>query len=110
MLDKFDDSDIVGDLTLWYPTFAVYAATAPAGHHIFHGPHIAPPADLDQVRAALRRLVDTYGERLRGEALLSVEKMRAELRERRRVLRQGRSETDDQGSPWHNFWHWANGG
>ena len=110
MLDNLNDHGIVGDLTLWYPTFAVYAATAPVDHPVFHGPHIAPPADLAQVRAALQRLFDTYGDRLRAEPSLTLDKMRAELSERRQTHQVSQAGTGDDGSPWHNFWHWANGG
>jgi hypothetical protein len=99
-----------GDLALWYPAFEVYAASTISNDGAFHGPHVAPPVGLDRVQAALDRLVATYGEEIRDDSMLNLEVLRAELARRGAALSSGGHETGDEGSPWHNFWHWVHGG
>jgi hypothetical protein len=96
-----------GDLALWYPTFEVYAASTTSDNGVLHGPHVAPPVSLDRVRAALDQLVATYGEGIREDSMLNLEVLRVELEKRRSTGGHG---SGDEGSPWHNFWHWVHGG
>jgi hypothetical protein len=107
MSDEIADGVVAADLALWYPAFEVYAASTTSENPIFHGPHVAPPASLDRVQAGLAKLVETYGDAIRNDPLLSLEVLRAELTKRRQELPQSRS--DNEGSPWHNFWHWVHG-
>jgi hypothetical protein len=99
-----------GDLALWYPAFEVYAASTTSNDGVFHGPHVAPPVRLGRVRAALDQLVATYGEGIREDSMLNLEVLRAKLDKRRSALSSDAHETGDEGSPWHNFWHWLHGG
>lgn len=110
MSAEFDVRIVGGDLALWYPAFEVYAASTTSGDGAFHGPHVAPPVSLDLVRTALDKLVATYGEQIREDPMLNLEVLRAELERRRAALSGDGHETDDEGSPWHNFWHWVHGG
>lgn len=108
MSDELADLVVAGDLALWYPAFEVYAASTTSANDAFHGPHVAPPASLDRVQAELTRLVETYGDAIRNDPLLNLEVLRAELIRRHQELQQ--SVPDNEGSPWHNFWHWVHGG
>lgn len=110
MSAEFGTGIVNGDLALWYPAFAVYAASTTSDNGVFHGPHVARPVSLDRVKVALDKLVATYGDGIRSDPLLNVEVLGAELDKRRAELSQAQHETGDSGSPWHNFWHWANGG
>lgn len=98
-----------GDLALWYPAFELYAASTTSGDGVFHGPHVAPPVSLDRVRVALGQLVATYGDQIREDSMLNLEVLRAELDRRRAALSRDGHEAGDEGSPWHNFWHWVHG-
>lgn len=100
---------VSGDLALWYSAFEVYAAST-SDNSAFHGPHVAPPVSLDRVRAALDRLVVTYGEGIKDDPMLNLEALRAKLEERGTAVAHGEHATGDEGSPWHNFWHWVHGG
>jgi hypothetical protein len=104
------DTQIVdGDLALWYSAFAVYAASTTSDNGILHGPHVASPVSLDRVRAALDKLVATYGDEIKNDPMLNLDVLQAELDKRRAALGSAH-EPGDEGSPWHNFWHWVNGG
>jgi hypothetical protein len=99
-----------GDLALWYPAFEVYAASTTSDNGVFHGPHVAPPVSLDRVQAALDQLVVTYGEGIKDDPMLNFEVLRVKLEERATAVAHGGPATGDEGSPWHNFWHWVHGG
>jgi hypothetical protein len=98
---------VLGDLSLWYPAFEVYAATAPPDNAHFHGPHVAAPADLDRVWLALQWFEDRYGDALGPNALPDLGQLQAEIKARGHVG--GRNGVADDGSPCHNFWHWVHG-
>lgn len=125
----------LGDLALWYPTFELYAASTPANNVHFHDAHVAAPVELTQVREALQRFEEKYGEVLRSRPLPDLRLMEIALRTRgtgdqlhgeREVghhehVHGGHGQgnhvaiggidlgTADEGSPCHNFWHWLHG-
>jgi hypothetical protein len=99
--------ETLGDLQLWYPTFEVFAASAPQHNEFFHGAHVGSPVDLERVVATLGLLEKTYGSSLTANPLPTLEQLRAELGKRRQAgVAAG---TTDNGSPCHNFWHWLHG-
>ncbi len=97
----------LGDLALWYAAFEQCAAS-PTGNAFFHGPHVAPPVDLDTVRETLDRFTEKYRDVLEVTPLPTLEQLRAELAAPHQPGDNVPPEHD--GSPCHNFWHWLHGG
>ncbi len=97
--DPYQDP-VLGDLRAWYPAYVLYAATSAEGDQYFHGPHIAPPVDLDRVVKGLAQVDDKT-------ILPTLEYLREELM--KRAQHSNGQPLMDSGSPCHNFWHWLNG-
>ena len=129
---------VLGDLAQWYEAFTAYAAAAPTGNQYFPARHVADvPFEPDRLRECLARFEAEHGALVgpgllpdlatMRQALASPERLPGRERPHRHPhdraavtlsggglhrdveLAGGGVETNDDGSPCHNFWHWLNG-
>lgn len=90
---------ILGDLTLWYPTFEKYAAASSVNGADFRGPHIKEPVTLDQ----LWQVLQDHEAEIAANPPHSLKRLQSILAGSTTVG------TYHEGSICHMIWHWIHG-
>lgn len=90
---------ILGDLTVWYPTFMKYAESPSVNGADFKGDHNAEPITLDEVH----RILQEHAAEIETNPPHSLARLQAILAGEVPV------EPHHEGSMCHMIWHWFHG-